>query len=102
MGTSSCEEGRVGVRVRGGHSTGKVIAGPPMKGHCFPLQRLRGDVHTLLAPLLFFHPLPLTPSWPPLALVFLGSQGSRQPRVNKVIPGVGQRVTFLSPLLLFS
>lgn len=106
MGTSSCRERRGwgflgwaegGVRVKGGHSTGKVIAGAPLWGHRFPLQRLRGDVHTPLAPLLLFHPPPLTPLRPPLALLFLGSQGSRQPRVNKVIPGVGQREAFFSP-----
>lgn len=65
MGTSSCRELGVvvlgeaegGVRVKGGHSTGKVIAGAPLRGHRFPLQRLHGDVHTPLAPLLFFHPL---------------------------------------------
>lgn len=42
-------------------------------------------------------PLPLTPSRPPLALLFPGSQGSRQPRVNKVIPGVGQREALFFP-----
>ena len=110
MGTSSCGQRglgfwvgqRGGVRVKGGHSTGKVIAGAPLQGHLFPLQRLRGDVHTPLAPLLFFHPPPLTPLRPPLALLFLGSQGSRQPRVNKVIPGVGQREAFFSPPPFFS
>lgn len=111
MGTSSCRERRGwgflgwaegGVRVKGGHSTGKVIAGAPLWGHRFPLQRLRGDVHTPLAPLLLFHPPPLTPLRPPLALLFLGSQGSRQPRVNKVIPGVGQREAFFSPPPFFS
>ena len=86
------------MRVKGGHSTGKVIAGAPMR---FPLQRPRGDVRTPLAPLLLFPPpTSLGPSRPPLALLFLGSQGSRQPRVNKVIPGVGQREAFFPPLLL--
>ena len=42
-------------------------------------------------------PPPLTPLRPPLALLFLGSQGSRQPRVNKVIPGVGQKEAFFFP-----
>lgn len=46
-------------------------------------------------------PPPLTPLRLPLAPLFLGSQGSRQPRVNKVIPGVGQRAPppFSSSLL---
>lgn len=91
-----------GVRVKGGHSTGKVIAGAPMWGHRFPLQRLRGDVHTPFAPLLLFHPPSLTPLRPPLALLFLGSQGSILPRVNKVIPGVGQREAFSPPSSLLT
>lgn len=36
-----------------------------------------------------------------MALVFLGSQGSGQPRVNKVIPGVGQRETPPTPSHFF-
>lgn len=51
----------------------------------------KGCVVTSMHPFSSSSPLPLTPLRPPLALLFLGSQGSRQPRVNKVIPGVGQR-----------
>ncbi|CAB1438900.1 unnamed protein product [Pleuronectes platessa] len=64
MAAGSCRErgvvfwvGHGGVvRVKGGRSTGKVIAGAPMQDHRFPHQRLRSDVHTPLAPLLLFQP----------------------------------------------
>lgn len=57
----------------------------------------KGGTVTSMHPL---HPLSSStspPLQPPLALLFRGSQGSRQPRVNKVIPGVGQRGTFFPP-----
>lgn len=104
--SSSCQEGRegfgagqkgvsgsrrvtvlvkssLGLRWRG--ITPPPPPTPPPQSPCGDVQKKR------LAPLLLFHPLPLSPSRPPLALVFPGPQGSRQPRVNKVIPGVGQR-----------
>lgn len=60
----------------------------------------KGCMVTSMHPFSSSTPLPLTPLRPPLALLFLGSQGSRQPRVNKVIPGVGQRAPPTPTLLL--
>lgn len=80
-----------GVRVEGGHSTGIVIAVASMRGHRFPFKGCAVMSAHLLRPFSSTPPPPLTPLWPPLAPLFLGSQRSRQPRVNKVIPGVGQR-----------
>lgn len=102
-GNQQLQEERLGVlvewgwgaaRVKGGHSTGKVIAGAPLQGHHFP--PFKGCMVTSVHPFSSYttpHPS-LTPLRPPLALLFLCSQGSRRPRVNKVIPGVGQREAF--------